>query len=753
MRPVKGFLFFAMMSGACLAKADAPQMLSIDAELKNLTVWNAFDVDIAKTQPKPGGMAELKWRELRKQWSECRDLATKLLPKNKSLEFWIWRTRFECALKAHETKKQTKALETTFATFPFEGLRGGPWQESLAALWVRAGRALIETAKPGSIAVVRKQVDQLMTRPDLVPRADQAWFLAKLADALLKAGDVDQAAFYFRQAATLDGGPGFLTRYEELSGFKLPPKIKPVTEPLVGAEAETWTEVEDLVKKGNQLDAARLMVLMLRRFPAGKSASQASDRLMKMAQEAFDKDDPEATKALASVLKEADPSRQAEWAGLAHRRTDDLLCLELSESALETLASSTSATKLLWMAGRSAHFLGENVRAVRHFDQLVQFHAASEEAGEALFRMSLIQLRNGNDALAARLFKRLIDQNIDRWDLNARYWRVRALQTNEKETAATERDELIAKFPFTYYGLILRAERDGGALEFPKNDRSPLETRTAKLWLVGEQKAAWRRFRSLVRDGWLIEAQAEVAAMTTPADPWSALQWAKLLSKAGQHLPAIQLVNRAMDEEPSLRHPRYLDPGFPKSYSRWIDIEAPKRNLSPILVRSLIRQESAFTLRAVSTSNAMGLMQMIPPTAREIARDLKLNVEIPADMFRPEVNVPMGTYYIGKVVRDFGGNVPLGLAGYNAGPHRITKWIGKRDATVGLKGKTFDSWRDEIWYDELPWSETSFYVKAILRNVLLDRLMTDGKVQVGQAFWSDLVTKPAETTVDGVGQR
>lgn len=752
-KPATALLLALAVEAPSISSASAPQLLLIDTELKNVAIWNAFDVDPAKGKPKPGGLAELKWKELRKQWSECRDLAAKLGPKHKSLEFWIWRTRLECALRAHETKKQTKALEATFAAFPLEGLRAGPWQESLSALWIRAGRTLVEAAKGAPVASLRSHVNELLRRPDLVGRGDQAWLFARLAEALFKAGDAEQAAFFFRQAADLSKDPGFLTKYEELSGFKLPPKAQPPVEPLIGAEAETWAEIEDLLKKKSDLDAARLMVLLLRRFPAGKSAAQASERLMKMAQELFDRNDPEATKAFAAVLKEADPSRQLEWAGLAHRRTDDLLCLELSESALEALASSTSATKLLWMAGRSAHFLGEYERAIRHFDQLVQFHAATEEAGEALFRMSLIQLRTGNHATAARLLQRLLDQNIERWDLNARYWRVRALQTADKEKATAARDELITKYPFTYYGLVLRAERDGGAVEFGKNDRSPLETRTAKLWLVGEQKLAWQRFRALVKEGWIIEAQAEVAAMPTPADPWSALQWAKLLAKAGQHLPAIQLVNRAQDEEPTLRHPRYLEAGFPKSYSRWIDIEGPRRQLSPVLVRSLIRQESAFTLRAVSTSNAMGLMQMIPPTAREIARDLNLSVEIPADMFRPEVNVPMGTYYIAKVIREFDGNVPLGLAGYNAGPHRIARWIEKRGETAALKGKTFDSWRDEIWYDELPWSETSFYVKAILRNILLDRVLSEGKVQVAQAFWTDLLLKPAETPVDGVGQR
>jgi soluble lytic murein transglycosylase len=182
----------------------------------------------------------------------------------------------------------------------------------------------------------------------------------------------------------------------------------------------------------------------------------------------------------------------------------------------------------------------------------------------------------------------------------------------------------------------------------------------------------------------------------------------------------------------------------PKSYGQWIESEAKKYNLDPLLIRGLIRQESAYSLRAVSTSNAMGLMQMIPPTAEEIARKLKMKVHIPDDMYRPEINVPMGTFYVSDMLNQFSQNVPMALGAYNAGPVRLKSWLELRPEVAALKEKHSSDVLDELWFDELPWTETSFYIKAILRNVLIYQLIDKGPVTLKPVFWSDLAG-PAKT--------
>ena len=139
----------------------------------------------------------------------------------------------------------------------------------------------------------------------------------------------------------------------------------------------------------------------------------------------------------------------------------------------------------------------------------------------------------------------------------------------------------------------------------------------------------------------------------------------------------------------------------------------------------------------------MGLMQMIPPTADEIARKLKMKVQIPEDMYRPEVNVPMGTFYVSEMLRQFSQNVPMALAAYNAGPVRLKSWLELRPEIAALREKHSSEPIDELWFDELPWTETSFYVKAILRNILIYQLIDKGPVTLKPVFWSDLSAKSA----------
>jgi soluble lytic murein transglycosylase len=248
-----------------------------------------------------------------------------------------------------------------------------------------------------------------------------------------------------------------------------------------------------------------------------------------------------------------------------------------------------------------------------------------------------------------------------------------------------------------------------------------------------------------VQNGWILEAQQELSMIPQPVSVSGQWKWVQLLSKTGQHHAASLLLNRLLENETDLRHPTYMNTIFPKDYSQWIESESKKYSLDPDLIRGLIRQESAFSLRAVSTSNALGLMQMIPPTAEEVSRRLKLKVQIPQDMYRPEVNIPMGTFYISDMLGQFSQNVPMALGAYNAGPHRLRAWLELRPDVYALKENHSSQPIDEIWFDELPWSETSFYIKAILRNILVYRLIDKSPVVFKPIFWSDLTLKKTDT--------
>jgi len=98
-----------------------------------------------------------------------------------------------------------------------------------------------------------------------------------------------------------------------------------------------------------------------------------------------------------------------------------------------------------------------------------------------------------------------------------------------------------------------------------------------------------------------------------------------------------------------------------------IDSHATRQSLDPLLVRAVIQVESGYNARAVSHKGAMGLMQLMPTTARELGV---------SDPFDPEANVGGGTRYLRKMLDHFDNKITLALAGYNAGPEAVRRYGG-----------------------------------------------------------------------------
>ncbi len=97
---------------------------------------------------------------------------------------------------------------------------------------------------------------------------------------------------------------------------------------------------------------------------------------------------------------------------------------------------------------------------------------------------------------------------------------------------------------------------------------------------------------------------------------------------------------------------------------RWIDHHAGRQGLSPRLVRAVVQVESGYNPRALSHRGALGLMQLMPETARELRVD---------DPYDPEQNIRGGTTYLRRMVRRYSGNLRLALAAYNAGPTAVDR--------------------------------------------------------------------------------
>jgi soluble lytic murein transglycosylase len=177
---------------------------------------------------------------------------------------------------------------------------------------------------------------------------------------------------------------------------------------------------------------------------------------------------------------------------------------------------------------------------------------------------------------------------------------------------------------------------------------------------------------------------------------------------------------------------------FPTPYLELIKKYSVENQLDPILVLSLIKQESAFDEDALSWVGASGLMQLMPQTAVETVPDIEA-----ADLVRAEANILVGTRYLRKLMNKFNGNIVLSLAGYNAGPTAADRWLRDTPAKRGILE----------FVESIPYKETREYVSSIMRNYYWYSRKLTGEVPKGlNYFWNTYGPPESQPTPNGAAQ-
>jgi soluble lytic murein transglycosylase len=180
-------------------------------------------------------------------------------------------------------------------------------------------------------------------------------------------------------------------------------------------------------------------------------------------------------------------------------------------------------------------------------------------------------------------------------------------------------------------------------------------------------------------------------------EPEVRLYAAGFLHRIGYSLPTFKILSSLFQDSPHLVTTSTMQLMFPLSY---VDIVRKKqKQMDPLLFLSLMRQESAFNPLAMSGVGARGLMQLMPATARGIRRVSK------RQLFRPEINIAIGTKYFLSRLAQYDGDVEVTLAAYNAGFGRVDQWL-----------RRYPTENKMLFLDFIPFRETREYVSAILRN-------------------------------------
>ena len=153
---------------------------------------------------------------------------------------------------------------------------------------------------------------------------------------------------------------------------------------------------------------------------------------------------------------------------------------------------------------------------------------------------------------------------------------------------------------------------------------------------------------------------------------------------------------------------------YPFYFLTEIESEQGDHPVETEFVLSVMKKESAFEPEIVSYANAYGLMQIIPPTASQIAPKVNMRFTNPKQLYDPEVNIKMGMYYLHDLLQRYNSNKYMALAAYNAGPHRVDRWI------EDLKDPDIDFFVEDIEFDQ-----TRRYVRTCMKYYWTYKLITE----------------------------
>jgi soluble lytic murein transglycosylase-like protein len=306
----------------------------------------------------------------------------------------------------------------------------------------------------------------------------------------------------------------------------------------------------------------------------------------------------------------------------------------------------------------------------------------------------------------------------------ARYWLGQAfLHEKDKEKAQQTFESLSKESPLTYYGLLgsFAAGRGMDAL-VPAGAAQATESDP---FLSPQESMRLKRAEAFIAEGAFPLAQLELKEFK-PRDGLSSpfLMYLALLNHEARNFNGAfqvigEVIQRGYDGAFS---PFALKLIFPIAYLEQIQRHAAENKVDPILVLSLIKQESAFDPQAGSNVGALGLMQVMPVTAIEVEPKV-----VRADLTDVDTSIRVGTRYLKKLLTRYNGNIALALAAYNAGPAAVERWMKEFPAHGGMLE----------FIEAIPYRETREYVASIIRNYFWysRRLTRDAPKTLGY-FWN-----------------
>lgn len=374
--------------------------------------------------------------------------------------------------------------------------------------------------------------------------------------------------------------------------------------------------------------------------------------------------------------------------------------------AIDRLASSDiSAAIKIWDANKQYFTIDKKL--ANKIEKRLAFKLVFDHEADAYQRFSKLNTTNASSrawrvraALSQQNWHNVItaiqalhetERNEETW----KYWLARAyLQTAEIEKAQTILTRLSTKR--SYYGF-LAASRVNSLYQLSDN---PVHISTQEITQLKNRKQHRIAYELKVL-GRESEAKLQWWHALRQLNKHEIIIAAKLAQQWQWHEIAIFTIAKA-------KHWDDIELRFPLSFADKINKNAEKHKLNPAILFGLIRRESAFNVKAHSPAGARGLMQIMPKTGRQIARDFNERWYGNSSLYNPVKNLKYGSYYYQKLLTKFDGNHAIALAAYNAGHNRVEKWLPENETVAA-----------DIWIETIPFYETRAYVKNVLAYALI----------------------------------
>lgn len=352
------------------------------------------------------------------------------------------------------------------------------------------------------------------------------------------------------------------------------------------------------------------------------------------------------------------------------------------------------------------------------YRELFQTSHNADDQRAYLWRAGVAALRVGQDERALTNLRGLVGRNPT-GDLApaSLYWLGAAEQRGDPDRAAQTFRTVHQRFPYHYYGIRARERLqqlgqadppspDHGGIEFPRLTLSDgVETRAeykaamvlARAGLVGD--AAWYLRR-------LLGQKAGGSAL--------ALLAARASGEAGEYAAVSRIMashfGRFLNQPARGLPDDFWNLAYPRPFWNEIQAAAYQTGVDPVLMVSLMRQESRFDPAARSPVGAVGLFQIMPYTARALGRAAGLGGVFEsgvneATLMEPGVNARIAARLTANLLQQFDGDVAPVIASYNAGEERVTLWW-SASSTLG----------EDVFVDSIPYSETRRFVREVLTN-------------------------------------